>query len=234
MAQPNQNNQNQGNKSQNTGAPAASTGSLQNKSQNDQMMAGLKDIDAKLDADSKPAAREGSDDKDTSSARTATKSPAQGKQASGGNNVKQMTKRSEGSEDSEESKGLSLDSFKNMSFELNKAVDFTKSYLAKDMTVPYLGKLGSELGEHAVEYVSEWAQKNNAKIDVQVTGIEPREAALYGGVGAAAGVGLGFALGGKLGGFVGLIFGAAVGTAASCVDVKFTTDESGASAQTVH
>jgi hypothetical protein len=205
---------------QNTGSQSKqnqSSGALANKAQNDEMMSNLKDFGAKLEADGKDDTAKTSRKQGGKSTKAASKA---GQWERG-----EESEQDESLEASEGSEEKGMPSFKNVSFELTKAVDLTKGYLAKDKTLPYLGKLGSEVGEQVVEYVQEWAGKNNAKIDVDVVGIQGKTTATYGGVGAAAGAGLGYMFGGKAGGVVGLIFGAALGTAASCVKVSFKMDE---------
>lgn len=228
-----QNNQSNQSKSQSTGGSAP----LANKAQNDQMMGSLKDIDSKLAAHGRDSSQEETreaSDKSESSKTGSKQSKNAGRSDSEGSrkSSKEVSKREEGGTDGEDKREGGLASLKNVSFDLNKAVDLSKSYFAKDKTLPYLGKLGSEVGEQVVDFVQDWASKNNAKIDVKVTGIQGQTTAIYGGLGAVAGAGLGSAFGGKIGGLVGLVFGAALGTAVSCVNVSFKMDEEATEANT--
>lgn len=238
------NNQFNTNSNQNAKSTPNAAAPLANKSQNEQMMGSLKNLDSKLEAaGNKDSARETSDEtdapaKNTSAGTGRTQKPApRGEGEERGNKQMKKVGSKNESEDSEEgeSKGLSLESFKDMNLSLNKVVDLSKGYFKKDLTAPYLGKLGSEVGEQVIDYVQEWAEKNNANIAVSVTSVSS-STPMYAGIGAATGAGLGWAFGGKVGGLVGVIFGAALGTAASCVSVKFHADEAseGKSAPVVH
>jgi|GEM_PF-5651555 len=133
------------------------------------------------------------------------------------------------SNEGKESKELESDdhnkhALKDMNLSMKKFVDFAKDYFKKEATAPYLGKLGSEVGEQVVDFVQDWSEKNNANLSVTVTGVTP-STPTYTGVGAAAGAGLGYAFGGKVGTALGLLFGAALGAGISCVHVKFHSDE---------
>lgn len=227
QAQRHSNEQNQ-EKNQNRGQTGGA--SLQNKSENDDMMSKLKNIDAQLEADGRSESTEGSTQEQSNRA------PKESKQTATRGNAKEnrkglaTVKSQDASTKDSESKGLgglNLGQFKSMSLEVNKAVDLAKGYLAKDKTAPFIGKLGSEVGEQVIEYMQDWAGKNNAKIDVDLVGVQ-EQTPIYTGVGATAGAGIGYFAGGKVGAALGLIFGAALGAAASCVSVKFATQDSGA------